>query len=197
MIRHFDDQPALYHGLRMTADEYFQLGETEGFYELIDGMVVMSPSPTPRHQMVAARLLTQIGVFLENHPVGEVFFEVDVHLQRAPRGGDLVYRPDIVFVRSERVARNLDRIAEPPDLIVEIASESSRRYDQETKKADYERFGVLEFWLIDPEEDAMTFYRLRKGRYVETVPEGDFLSSEAIPGFVLDVARMRRAFLLG
>lgn len=180
-----------YHGLRMTAEEYLALGPTEQWYELIDGLVHMSPSPTPRHQRVAARIAGEISEYLSHHPVGEVFVEVDVSLGRGPLGGDLVYRPDIVFLRAERAARNMDRITEPPDLVVEIVSPLSRRFDHETKKADYERAGVREYWIIDPEERTTTFYRLEAGRYVQVQPVGQRLASLAIPGFQLDLVRVR------
>ena len=154
----------------------------------------MSPSPLPLHQRVAARLTGQITAYLDSHPVGEVFVEVDVYLGEGPRGGDLVYRPDIVFVRHERLPKVLDRITGAPDLVVEIVSTSSRRYDRETKMGDYERCGVAEYWLIDPYRKEMAFYSLKQGRYVMAAPTDDTLASEAVPGFSLDLKRLRRSF---
>ncbi|MBI4579614.1 MAG: Uma2 family endonuclease, partial [Planctomycetes bacterium] len=148
---------ARYHGLRMTADEYLRLPDDGRWYELIDGVVCMSPSPTPAHQKVAARLVGQISAWLDRHPIGEVFVEVDVQLGVGPRGGDLVYRPDVVFVRGDAAGAITDRISGPPHLVVEIISPSSRRFDHETKKGDYERCGVEEYWIIDPERREMTF----------------------------------------
>jgi len=178
----------------MTAEEYAALPECEGWYELIDGVVCMSPSPLPLHQKVAARITGQITAYLDAHPVGEVFVEVDVFLSEGPRGGDLVYRPDIVFVRNERLPRGLDRITGAPDLVVEIVSDTSRRYDHETKKGDYERCGVAEYWLIDPYRKEMKFYHLKQDRYLVMAPRGDSLPSDAIPGFSLDLNRVRRTF---
>jgi Uma2 family endonuclease len=187
---------ASYAGLRMSAEEYFSLEEDACRYELIDGVVCMSPSPTPRHQKVAAFIVHQIAAHLDEHPLGEVFVEVDVHLGRGPKGGDLVYRPDVVFIRAERVAANIDRIVEPPDLVVEIVSDTSRRYDHETKKSDYERCGVAEYWIIDPAREAATFYRLESGQYIEVKTEGDRFHSTALAGLTLDLARLRRSFRL-
>lgn len=184
----------LYRGLRMTADEYYQL-EDDGFrYELIDGVVCMSPSPTPRHQSVAVRIASQIMAYLEDHPVGQVFTELDVHLGMGPHGGGLVYRPDVVFLRTDQHAPLPERVIGAPDLVVEIVSDSSRRMDRQTKKDDYERCGVREYWVIDPELRQMTFYRLESGRYVEVQASGDSLASEVIPGFELDLERVRRSF---
>ena len=187
------DRTAQYRGLRMTAEEYLQLEEDGCRYELVDGVVCMSPSPLYKHQKVAAEVLAQIAWFLRTNPLGDVLAEVDVDLGPGPRGGDLVYRPDVVFVRKEHVPENLDHIRRPPDLIVEVVSPSSRRYDRETKKDDYERCGVPEYWIIDPEKDSMTFYRLRGGRYAEVKPDGNSFKSETVPGFALDLDRVRQA----
>ena len=73
-------------------------------------------------------------------------------------------------------------------------SQGSRRHDRITKKADYGRFGVLEYWLVDPDRDAMTFWRLRAGRYAEIEPKGNRLVSDAIPEFVLDLGKVRKTF---
>ncbi len=154
----------------------------------------MSPSSTAWHQRVLTRIAVQIASYLEAHPVGEVLIGVDVHLGTGPRGGDLVYRPDIVFINAERAADTRERIVGPPDLIVEVVSSTSRRYDNETKKGDYQRCGVGEYWVIDPQLDRMAFYYFREGSYVEIAVEGGTLKSEAIPGFALDLARVRKTF---
>lgn len=178
----------------MEAEEYFQLPDDGHDYELIDGVVCRSPSPKPIHQKVIARLAAQIVRYIEENPVGEVFVELDVHLGSGPNGTDLVYRPDIIFVRQERVAESCDRIEGAPDLVVEVISPESRRYDHETKKNDYERCGILEYWLIDPQREIMIFYRLQGSCFAQITPTGEAFRSEAIPGFILDLHRIRRAF---
>lgn len=178
-----------YAGLRMQAEEYFRLANDGHRYELVNGVVILSPSPTPRHQQVMLKIAAQLSAFLEKHPVGAAYPETDVRLDE-----NLVYRPEIVFLRTERVLDNWERIRTAPDLVVEIVSPASRRYDAETKRSDYERYGVREYWLIDPDRETMTFYRLESGRYVETAPKQDRLTSEAVPGFVLDLSAVRRAF---
>ena len=185
---------ALYHGLRMTAVEYLQL-PTDGFrYELIDGVICISPSPSSDHQRTATCISGEIYAYLREHPVGEVMAEVDVNLGVGPRGGDLVYRPDVVFIEAQRWIQMGERMTGVPDVVVEVISRTSRRYDRETKKTDYERSGVAEYWLIDPERGTMTFCRLQDGRYVDVTPEGDSFASESVPGLVLDLNRVRRTF---
>jgi len=185
---------AVYAGLRMSADEFLRIPGNVCNYELINGVVMMSPSPKPLHQRVAMNIATQIGIYLLDHPVGEVLAEIDVHLGEGPTGGDLVYRPELVFIRAERLKKMRDQISGAPDLVVEVVSRGSRRLDSETKKDDYERCGVKEYWLIDPERKATAFYRLRDRRFVRIPARGKSFASQAVSGFVLDLVRVRAAF---
>lgn len=185
---------SLYHGLRMSADEYFALGETFERYELIDGVVVMSPSPTPLHQRILVIIVAEIHQYLKTRPLGNVYLELDVNLGQGPHGSDLVYRPDVVFFSSGRLTVRAKRVTVAPDLVVEVVSPGSRRMDFETKKGDYERFGVPEYWIIDPEEKSMFFYRLREGKYIEMAPHADVFESTAIGGFKLDLLQIKKEF---
>lgn len=178
-----------YRGLRLSADEYFQLDDDGFRYELVDGVVCMSPSPTPAHQAIVLEIGAQIRNHLQQHPLGKVYVELDVQLR-----ADLVYRPDVIFLQAERAQQCRERVVGPPDLIVEVVSPDSKRYDAETKRGDYERCGVAEYWMIDPQRDSMVFLRLQGERYVEIKPTGNRLASEAVPGFTLDIERLRKAF---
>lgn len=180
-----------YHGVRMSATEYFA-AEDDGFrYELVDGVMVTAPSPTRRHQGVVTEILFQITAYLRDNPVGDVWPDLDVHLGPKPDGEDLVYRPDIVFVRVGRLSPSSNYVDVPPDLVVEVVSGLTRRYDSETKRDDYERFGVGEYWLVDPELNQFTVFRRVGERFAANVIEADSVESSAISGFVLDVARVR------
>src|SRR5262245_14955434 len=104
-LSHLADRPEFggYVGLRMSADEFLDIPEDGAFYELIDGVVVVSPSPVPLHQEALIEVAYQIHRHVKTHRVGKAYVEVDVHLGRTPDGRDVVYRPEIVFIRSERV----------------------------------------------------------------------------------------------
>lgn len=185
---------ATFRGLRMTAEAFLEIPDDGFNYELLDGVVMMSPSPKPVHQRVAVRIAFELGKFLEDHPVGEVLTEIDIHLGVGPGGGDVVYKPELIFVRAERLPQMQECIVGGPDVVVEVVSRGSRRMDRETKKQDYERAGVLEYWLIDPELESMTFWRLKGGRFEEVAPVNEAFASEAVPAFVLDLARVRETF---
>jgi Uma2 family endonuclease len=178
----------------MTADEFLTIPDDGYNYELIDGVVIMSPSPSPKHQAITSEILAQIHWYLRTHRLGRVFAELDVHLGTGPTGGDLVYKPEVIFIRSERRPEMLDKIAGAPELVVEVISRGSRRLDSQTKKADYERFGVQEYWLADPERKRITFYRLIEGRFEEVSPAGTAFTSRAVPGFVLDLTPIHELF---
>lgn len=105
----------------------------------------------------------------------------------------LVYRPDLIFINSDDHPRRPKRINFAPDLVVEVLSPSTTAFDLETKRADYERKGVLEYWIVDPQNGAVTFLRLKRGRYVETKPVRGRFDSEAVPGFRLDLKAVRNA----
>lgn len=182
---------AQFAGLRMTADQFFELPEDGYNYELLDGVVVMSPSPKPKHQVIAGEIFAQLAWFLRDNPVGEAFMELDVHLGKGDAGADLVYRPEAIFVVADRIERMRERIVGAPDLVVEVISSGSRGLDEVTKKGDYERFGVREYWLVDPDHDRITFYRLTNERLVEIQAEGSTFDSEAVPGFKLDLDRIK------
>ncbi len=62
-----------YYGLRLSAEEYLALGETKIRYELIDGDVVMSPSPTAQHQQLIMEIAYQVRAFLDQNNIGRVF----------------------------------------------------------------------------------------------------------------------------
>ena len=193
-ILQVDAGEAQFRGLRMTADEFLRIPEDGFKYELVDGVVIRSPTPLPRHQRIAVEIVSQIKWFLRAHPVGEVFMELDVYLGVGPARGDLVYAPDVIFVSAERVRSMEEKIVGAPELVVEVISRGSRRMDTITKREDYERCGVREYWIIDPHQPSITFLRLRNGRFESVDTPGDSFASEAVPGFVLDLKPVRESF---
>jgi Uma2 family endonuclease len=167
----------------LSADEYLALRDDGFRYQVINGVVVMSPSPTPRHQAVLMAISAQVFGYLNRNPIARVFPDIDVRF-----GPDLVYRPDLVVIRTERLPKPLQRIDIVPDLIVEILSPGSEAMDQHTKKSDYERFGVREYWIVSLEGGvSVKMHRLDAGRYIEAS------DSTILSGFELDLNQVREA----
>lgn len=114
-------------------------------WELIDGEAfAMSPSPSYRHQLVAARLTTALGVHFAGKPCEALAAPMDVKLSDAD-----VVQPDLLVVCDETQITPT-HIEGPPALVVEIASPSSTAHDRGRKRALYARSGVKELWLVTP-----------------------------------------------
>ncbi len=118
----------------------------------------MTPSPNLRHQQLVGRLHTEIALYLRAHPLaGEVFLSpLDVVLSHHD-----VVEPDLLFVAGDQAAIMTEKdIQGPPALVVEVLSKSTRKRDAHTKRRLFERTGVREYWLVDPELDAVQAFRL-------------------------------------
>jgi len=181
-------------GARMTVDEFLQIDDEANFYELIDGVVVVSPSPSPKHQLALMEISRQLANYCADSGVGRVFPETDVHLGQSGDGKDIVYRPEMAFVTSDALKGIGDRLVGPPAIVVEVISRGSRRLDTDTKFKDYERFGVGEYWLVDPENDRLIFYRLVEGKFADVTPAGETFESEMASGFELDTKKVKNAY---
>ena len=163
-----------------TYEDSLALPESEPIrYEIFDGELSMTPSPNTRHQEISWNLSLAFGIWLKGNPVGKIFTApYDVIFSTNP----LEYvEPYLVYVSKERLSiitkQNIQGI---PDLIIEIAEKRDRK-----EKFDlYQRFGVPEYWIVDPETDTVQIFRGRDGLYVSA---GEFrgespLESPILPG---------------
>ncbi|MEM8895336.1 MAG: Uma2 family endonuclease [Bacteroidota bacterium] len=126
--------------------------------ELIDNAIIMSPAPTPRHQIVLIDLVVELRSVMKKHG-GEVFVApVDVHLDDKSNA----VQPDITVILKHNMSIvNLkERINGVPDMLIEILSPGNPKHDQVTKKRLYERFRVKEYWIVNPETKDTTGYKL-------------------------------------
>ncbi len=154
-------------------------------HEIIDGVVFVTPSPVPFHQSVSIEFSSELREVVRRGRLGRIYTApIDVQFSERDRAV-----PDIAFVSRERLGIvGPVRIDGAPDLIVEILSPSTRRRDTTTKRALYERYGVREYWLIDPIARTVTVDVLRGGRY-ELLPQFDgVLRSAVLPGLAIEVA---------
>lgn len=137
-------------------------------YELLDGVLVVSPAPRRRHQRGVGRLF--IALTDAAPPGVEVLpapFAVrpQGHLPLEQQTTEL--QPDIVVARDEDYTERDLPVA--PLLAVEVLSPSTRLFDLNLKKAAYERMGAASYWLLDPETETLTAFESdQRGRYVET-----------------------------
>ena len=168
-----------------TYEDYAQLPEGAP-YQLIDGELVMSPSPTPTHQRILRHLSVALHLFVKEHDLGEILFApMDVYLSDIDTP-----QPDLLFIAKAR----LDIIGEKyiegaPDLVMEILSPSTAYYDLKKKKRLYESSGVKEYWIVDPEAREIEVYTFVDGRFELFAREADQgpIPSKLLAGFSVDL----------
>lgn len=164
------------------ADDYWKLPEGEPV-ELIRGRLVMSPCPTPLHQIIVG-LLFQVLQDAADHSSGlTILSPMDVVLS-----DDTILQPDLLYVAKER--RNIvgSRVEGPPDLVIEILSPGTSRRDRTEKLDLYAKYGVAEYWIVDPDAQLFEFLILDEGRYVVTQPANDRYQSPRLSEVEIDLA---------
>lgn len=175
--------------VKFTYEDYLLFPEDGRRHELIDGEHYMTPAPSTRHQKVSINLSTLLMNFLKKNRVGVVYAApTDVLLSDID-----VVEPDILFVSAERGHIITEScIKGAPDLIAEILSEKTRRADEVIKRKLYERYGVKEYWIVDPELEMMKVYRLTAQGYVRahelTLEDGDTLTTPLLPGLQIPLS---------
>jgi Uma2 family endonuclease len=153
--------------------------------EVVDGELFVTPSPLSKHQLVVSRTAAPFFLFLHDHPIGELFTApLDVILSDYD-----VLKPDLLFILNEHLSIIQDWVRGAPDLVVEVLSPTTARQDRGPKLKAYARFGVPEYWIVDPDKRAVEVYRLARTGYPEPrrFLEPDILASPLLPGFALPV----------
>jgi Uma2 family endonuclease len=143
--------------------------------EVIDNALYMSPAPTPSHQKIAVNLVTELNVLSRVETLGEVYFSpIDVYLDETSNA----VQPDVLFFFKEsRIKTSKKGLHGSPDLIIEILSPGNSRHDQVIKKNLYEKFGVKEYWIVDPETRKAIGYSLNEKTYVAIGEFSGFIHS--------------------
>jgi Uma2 family endonuclease len=176
----------------LTYEAYLALPEMKQRYDIVDGVLLMAPAPTPMHQWILKRISLQLDNFVEEKALGVVLFApVDLVIQREPLR---TRQPDILYLSAERTGirgrtqlRGMQVLELPPDLVVEILSPSNSRRDVESKLEDYRSIGVRECWLVSPEAETIEVLAL-SAQGVETtgiVGVDGSLRSQVLEDFTL------------
>jgi Uma2 family endonuclease len=171
---------------RWTYEEYYKLDDGQR-YEIIDGDLLMAPSPDVWHQDWLSNLHFLLRLYFAKRKAGRLFIApFDVVLD-----SENTVQPDLVFVAAANKGIIEKRaVFGAPDLLVELLSPSSIRRDRHVKKALYARFGVKEYWIGDPANRTMEILTLRDGRFQPhcAAKEKGTLVSRVLPGLELDLA---------
>jgi len=178
---------ARYHGLAVSSEEYLDLPEDGFKYDMIDGVLYVSPSAGFEHGSSYGQFYHLIRIALEKNPVGRATQGTDILL---PDGGD-VLRPDVCFIRKENLRIIKKHVHGVPDLVCEVLSESTRRRDLKEKAERYLKNGVAEYWIIDPEKETIELWK-NEGQSWQKQKEGPFVS-EVIGGLVVERGKFFQA----
>ena len=174
---------------RWTWEDIKGRPEFHGRTEIVDGELVMSPVPSLRHQRISSQLCVEIRPFVAGRQLGE-FFCNPLHIVLAEH---VHYEPDLCFISKARLPKgNVPKFDGPPDLVIEVIPESNRDHDIVTKFRDYERCGVREYWLVDPDKDQIEVWFLDRARYVSLgkFGPGQPVVTRLLEGLNLDPARV-------
>src|SRR2546421_5106221 len=162
-----------------TYDDYAALPEDENRYEIVNGVLIMAPTPTPEHQDIVGEIFSALRTHIKLAGLGRVFMApIDVDL-----GSKNVYQPDLVIVLNA----HLDRVTEKkiigaPDLVVEVASPSTAAYDRLTKYEKYAHARIREYWLVKPTSRSVEVLVL-EGREYRSL--GIFRGEQTLPSRIV------------
>jgi Uma2 family endonuclease len=165
---------------RVTVEDLATFPNDGHRYEIVAGELHVSPSPERRHQALAFRLAMLLGTYLAKHRLGYAYFApVDVRLSEHDQ-----VRPDLLFIRAEHSHfYQGDTVHGAPDFVIEILSASTRSYDELVKWQLYERYGVLEYWLVDPHAETIRLFELQNATHRAATDREGVLCSKVLPGF--------------
>lgn len=170
----------------LTIADLDSMPEDGNRYELIEGELFVSRAPSLTHQDVVANAIFAFKSYLRKNPIGKVW-----------PGPGVIFSdfsgviPDVIYISNERqkeIATGA-RVSGAPDLIIEILSpgtENERR-DRHAKRQLYRKYGVKEYWIVDPEKLVIQVYRSTKLRLVATLGIRDEITTPLLPGFACKV----------
>ena len=177
-------RPPATPSVKFTYDDFLHFPDDGKRHEIIDGEHHVTPSPNTKHQVIVGNLYMLLHTYLKAHAIGVVF----------PAPFDVVFsdldvvEPDLLYISRERRGVLTDtHVRGAPDLVVEILSPGTRKTDEIVKRRLYEHCDVQEYWVVDPELDAITIHR-RAGNVFSclaglSAERHDELTSPLLPGF--------------
>ena len=177
---------------RLTYRDYLLIPEDGMRHEILEGEEIVSPSPVPRHQIVLVNLTLAFGEFIKGKDLGRLLVApMDVVL-----ADDTVLEPDILFIAKHRLGIIGEKaITGAPDLVVEVVSPSSRKVDRREKLRTYQKHGVREYWIADPDARSVEVFVLKEGRLAPVAAASLAADSAArasspavLPGFAVQLA---------
>jgi Uma2 family endonuclease len=168
---------------KLTYEDYMLFPEDGKRHEILDGEHYVTPAPSFGHQSISVNLSSRVHTFVRENRLGFLrYAPLDVLLSEHD-----IAQPDLLFISNERAAIvTAANVQGAPDLVIEILSDSTRRRDETLKRDRYERAGVREYWIVDPQRRVVRV--LRRGGAGFLAPQeflaaaGDVLITPLLPG---------------
>ena len=173
----------------LTYEEYLDTPEIEGRFDIVDGEMIMAPSPIPEHQITHKQFFLTLHQFIVERNLGILLYApLDVVIRRNPLR---TRQPDLLLLSNESYARiYLDRpIEEAPKLAIEILSPSNTRRRVQDALADYAAIGVKECWLVSLDARTIEVLTLVNGEWqrLALLGIGDRMRSDVLAGLDVEV----------
>ena len=160
--------------------------------EYIDGIVYMTPSHSTKHQRVSSRLQIKFGVLLDGGSCELFNAPYDIELYRGDIEGTKIVIPDLSII-CDKSGFTEAKYVGVPTLIVEILSPSNQSHDLITKLNLYMKYGVKEYWIVNPMLESVTVYTLNSEdmyeQYDVQTVKGE-VKSKVLEGFKIDLEYM-------
>ena len=176
--------------IRFVYEDYKALPESMAKrYELLGGEILMVPAPTTTHQILSGNIAYLLHGFVRQHALGTVLCApLDVVLGE----GDAreIVQPDVLYISTARASIILvAEICGAPDLVIEVLSPGTETRDRTYKKHLYGRYGVSEYWLVDPSSETLEVYRSARAKFDEpaTYRITDTFNSSLLVGLDISV----------
>jgi Uma2 family endonuclease len=133
--------------------------------QIINNALVMSPSPLDIHQVVIQEIFVEISLLLRKTKIGYVRISpYDVHLSESN-----ILQPDICFISEENKGLIEKKgLVGAPDLVIEILSPGTKKYDLSDKKEIYQNYGVKEYFIVEPTNKKVKSFVLKNNKYIES-----------------------------
>ena len=175
----------------LTYEEYLDTPEIKRRFDIVDGEMIMAPSPIPNHQITSRQFFLVLHQFIVERNLGILLYApLDIVIRRNPLR---TRQPDLLLLSNESFARiYLDRPIEvAPELAIEILSPSNTRRRVQDALADYAAIGVRECWLVSIRARTIEALTLVNGewRRLALLGVGDKMRSEALAGLDVEVGQ--------
>lgn len=166
--------------LRMSASEFYELADykNDKLIQLIDGEVVLSVPPIPKHQAIVGEILFLLMTIAKNKGGKAYTSPIEVYLDE-----ENIFEPDVLLIKQDSACKVEEkRLRGAPNLVVEVLSPSTARYDRQQKYTAYEKHGVEEYWIIDPVHETLEVWT---GKDAEFTRQGAFSKEDTFNSVVL------------